>query len=72
MRRKRHAPSATSEEEIMRSSWLLMSCVILALIGCAQGMPPQGQAPYTPNLPGSDANMHEHGGGDGGGGGGSM
>jgi hypothetical protein len=53
----------------MRSSWLLMSFVILALIGCAQ---PQGQAPYTPNLPGSDANMHEHGGGDGGGGGGGM
>ena len=49
-----------------------MSFVILALIGCAQGMPAQGQAPYTPNLPGSDANMHEHGGGDGGGGGGSM
>ena len=56
----------------MRSSWLLMSFVILALIGCAQGMPPQGHAPYTPNLPGSDANMHEHGGGDGGGGGGGM
>jgi hypothetical protein len=56
----------------MRSSWFLMSCVILALIGCARGMPPHGQARYTPNLPGIDANMHEHGGGDGGGGGGSM
>jgi hypothetical protein len=31
----------------MRSSWFLMSFVILALIGCVQGMPPQGQAPYT-------------------------
>jgi hypothetical protein len=51
----------------MRSSWLLMSFLILALIGCAQG-----QGPYTPKLPRSDANMHEHGGGDGGGGSGGM
>jgi hypothetical protein len=56
----------------MRSSWLLMSFLILALIGCAQAMPPQGQGPYTPKLPRSDANMHEHGGGDGGGGSGGM
>ena len=69
MRRREARSIGQPEEEIMRSSWLLMSFVILALIGCAQ---PQGQAPYTPNLPGSDANMHEHGGGDGGGGGGGM
>jgi hypothetical protein len=56
----------------MRSSCFLMSFIILALTGCAQAMPPQGQGPYAPSLPGSDANMHEHGGGDGGGGGGGM
>jgi hypothetical protein len=69
--RRRHAPSAI-REEIRRSSCFLMSFIILALTGCAQAMPPQGQGPYAPSLPGSDANMHEHGGGDGGGGGGSM
>ena len=69
--RRRHAPSAT-RKEIMRSALLVMFFVILALTGCAQGMPPQGRDPYTPNLSGSDTNVHEHGGGDGGGGGGSM
>jgi hypothetical protein len=51
----------------MKFSKLFMSFVILALVGCAQGVIPQSQAPYPPYE--NNGNIHEHGGGDGGGGG---
>jgi hypothetical protein len=53
----------------MKLTGLLTCFVILALVGCAQGIIPQSQAPYTPYSPENNGNMHEHGGGDGGGGG---
>jgi hypothetical protein len=51
----------------MKFSRLLMCFVILALVGCAQGVIPQSQAPYPPYSPENNGNIHEHGGGDGGG-----
>jgi hypothetical protein len=53
----------------MKLSRLLVCFVILALVGCAQSVIPQGQAPYPPFSPENNGNTHEHGGGDGGGGG---
>jgi hypothetical protein len=53
----------------MKLSKLLICFSILALVGCAQGTIPQGQAPYTPYLPENNGTVPERGGGDGGGGG---
>jgi hypothetical protein len=41
----------------MKLSRLLMCFVILALVGCAQGVIPQGQAPYPPYSPENNGNM---------------
>ena len=38
----------SSGKKIMKLSRLLICFSILALVGCAQGIIPQGQAPYTP------------------------
>jgi hypothetical protein len=46
--------------------------VLLVLVGCAQGVTGQAQAPYAPYSPENNGIRPEHGGGDGGGGGGGM
>jgi hypothetical protein len=43
--------------------------VMLALAGCAQGLPGQAGAQYAPYSPETNGNMHDSGGGGGGGGG---
>jgi hypothetical protein len=43
--------------------------VLLALVGCAQGVTGQAQAPYAPYSSENKGNMHDSGGGSGGGGG---
>jgi hypothetical protein len=68
--RRNHHP--VKLEAVIKLNRIFMCFVILALVGCAQPMVRQDQAPYTPNAPANNGNMSEHGGGDGGGGGGGM